>query len=1542
MATLRPFDLTNLLLQGEDEPEDEQELGDVQLLRGASVNNSPAPTNAISALIKDINTNGLAEPQATVAPTTAPTPTPTGNPRIDAFINDINTNGLGVPLYEPPRGFINRALDTIPQRLEDIGRGEITRAESGAAASQAGFEAVASALERTGRNVFEAEQLRGAGERGAGEALLSVGSGLVGAGLAGLNFLTTSAIKSIADIGTPGDSQYFTRLRRSADSIAKDISFQPKSEVGQQLSQAITTPFEAIAKVSEYAVDNAPILNSLTPDQKLVVKELHLMATFYAGGLLFHAGKSALDRGIEKFQREYLEANKGTPGAVDRLVETSQELRDTIPGADTILETVNQVLSLDKVLATISPIFPQGIDPTLLRRLRNEGRDVLRRLNENPDTVQTQADAINDLLRTGQELKDAVPNADTILETVSQVSTLDDILATRSPILPPNIDPTLLPRLRNEGRDILRRLNENPDNVQTQADAVAFNVRTQSLNLDEIRGQIAEAVPSTDLGSSTTLTQRGVAPGEPAVPAFSPIELSAKEKYQRTLDSNTPKVTQTELLRQIKIEAGEVAGSARKVDQGLGQLGFTPDEVAVLSPQLKGVRAARKGKSAPKEPTPLALDEALPERVRVVAQARGRAQADIDAAKTPPERVIAQERLRRVDEEATAPRSSLEDTLLKEPVVDGTPGIRKPRQNTPTSDIDAAINRAVRNTDPVGPETINKIRKALEDDIDITSELEPRVQPHFERLRQQARAGLDDSDFRNARDILGDLLEIAFPTDRGTGSRFLSGEQGGLRFGLTPNQRSAARRLQADAIKKQIDVIQALREAGIPEVERRLFASYLASRKAPSPPAPMVRLDANDPSSVVRQRSFQGTKYVPLFENEVNMIQSAFRKTSANFIEALNAITGLEVPYYVARDANILPIHYAGREVYRTIGNAVKELNQDLKSLSRDVSMDNRKRIGQYAYEQHPDNTPILSRQGITSKVTLDANEAAVYNAGIRYVQERLKGVEEGRKITGQKPLPREVYNNIPAFMRAFTLSQKLDKGLNLLYDTPPKIVAALKASIITEFPNTVVVPGLKGFGARAVRTSEFDFFNNLQNTTSALLKQTYEAPFLAKINELINHPLPNPVNGHLDWYLKNHNPALHEYLNNWRTFLVTGSNLNIPKSINRFMQITRNNLAYGLLTGSLRTAGVQFGALRGAYLDTGLKYTVEGLGDTLVPTKRAFALEHSEVLDSRLYRDTVTNVSSAIIGRSVKDFVGAIKEGRIGDVQRAVGAPGFKLLELADMQAAIATWHAGYRQATQKLGLSGRDAYRHADDTVLRGSGGNMPIDIAAIQRNELGQLGTQFQRFALNEWNFLTKDVLGVKNIDRLLESNPEATVGRVVKQLVNYATVTTAFNILFEDVLPQLGAGVNTPFPTPLRNLEASINRNDTLLQTLGSVASSFLEPIPILSPIRFGKGIGGPGLDTFRDFSESLQGDPTAYRIKRKNDSTAEAALRVFGSPGANLLGLPYGRATRQFLRGQERGQNVVESLSGFYPGEQQKGGGFDLPSLPNSGGLRRLR
>lgn len=861
---------------------------------------------------------------------------------------------------------------------------------------------------------------------------------------------------------------------------------------------------------------------------------------------------------------------------------------------------------------------------------------------------------------------------------------------------------------------------------------------------------------------------------------------------------------------------------------------------------------------------------------------------------------------------------------------------------------------------PVGPVVIEEITTALETLTDITDRLPAEVQPHFQELLEARREGLDVSNSRPIKKIFQDLVDLLLPYD--------PTELGSLAlFGLSDVRKAAALRLWGDITKKNKSFKEMLDATNMPEAEKILFMRYIDSVRKPDLPvgitAPELRFDPRQGEStnpIMHQRTVRrngvDVPQTPLHYSDLMGAYNAkdlpskgiqglttigpFQPGAANVSHGTNikSKTFLE-PYYALRRANWMELMYAYRASERAGARESKVFEQDLNQMARVHNRESRERIGEYGYSNSMQGINILIKNN-KDIPTLSASEQITYNALRETFDAMWTRVNEVREAEG-KPLLDYIDDYIP-FMRAMSLAEKLGEPINLLSANPVMIYRRVDTLAALQFPRAIARTG-------AVYRAEFDAFRLTQDFMRQALPQIHMEPFLAKLRELISEDLPDPSTGQPTWKLSEQKPQLYAYLQDWHNRLVSRVEPTFSPIGEKVVNTGMRWISGGVLGLGARSALVQLNTLKLASHAIGPYRLLQGAYDAAADGVRYFfnsegtkigeLFRDSQVLDTRGIQDAYSDVTAAIVGRSPKDFIAALRSGQLRQIESAFdSAVTYKFMNIFDSMAATVTGlgakrlvdHIASVQKSKSLPVMDKIAQRNfIDDVIIQVNGGTMPGDLPSVFRSTGSRALLQFQRFVVHDWNYFIEDVLGAggrKDIARLLDRDPNKYLPAVIKSMLAMAAATIVSTIIYEDVI-----GMQSPNATPIRTMLKSIDQNDSVMKTAGKVALELVEGVPGLSSTRYGKGIGGPLIQTMYEAQQSLAGKPLAYQLFKDSDTLGKATARLYGSPLAKLTFLRGAGQVGKMVRGDDRGQDLWPSLLGMYQ-----------PTQPGGSGVRELR
>jgi hypothetical protein len=1028
-------------------------------------------------------------------------------------------------------------------------------------------------------------------------------------------------------------------------------------------------------------------------------------------------------------------------------------------------------------------------------------------------------------------------------------------------------------------------------------------------------------------------------------------------------------------MRDLKGQARGLTVGGQPLEVGLQTLGANPAEIAELTPKLKGVRARVQPKEKPSAPEATApartaeegrlpateelsleqflkdeaavgalLDETTP--VKKSSARRTRKTPEEQAARLeevrreeglPPKATVEEEQIASVANQVDQPDApaidpdSIEGRLLtarrradervaseQRVVMEYIEEQKRKLNENPLvpDDTLTAEGRAAVIDDakkPLGLVTIEEIENAMETGNKAILERVPgEIADTLDDAISKGRKTLESTERRRFSDILADIRTLI--TDESGQVSFLGNE------GLSSSQKQAAQRLQADAQRLGVEVTELMKSLGFGDAENYLYSSYLAGLSNPVPP-PVVqpRGMTLDPQAVARgdkvvvQNKNGSLNKAPIYNTERSVLQQA-KDIKQSFFPFL------ESPLRLFEEAGLKElIYYPYRSAERAYRTARQALTQELYALSKNLTREQREAITAHAYSLDPAGQKINQFNNKAPRALTD-NEKVVYDTLRNAYDELFKRINEVRKAIGQEPLDK--IPNYFTFVRAFSMAEELGLAPNPLL-SPKNVVAATYA----KYSSVPFAHAKKRTGA--AYKADLDAFSIFSQYGQRALKYINLTPFTAKVKELISSDLPDPKTGKLNWKLEDNLPQTYKFLSEWNNFVSHGYQSSLGRVVDRGINMLNKNLAFSLLSANLRSGLIQPTAIRNTYTEIGAKYTAEGIKMSIEDIyqggkNREFAMKNSQVLDTRQMADVYDSVYDSIkklrgseIAQDIKaqPVAGTIRS--LGAARDMLGSAGFKLLKIGDFETALATWNGSYKFATEKLGYSGKQAFNYADDVVTRTQASSLPGDLAPIQRSMLGRALTMFQTFVINDWNFLTRDVLGLKSGQGLTKD--------VAIKGARMIAATTILNMFLEDAL-----GLNSPFPRPIKELVGQIREGENFENIASKVGLELVEPVPILSGTRYGRAPGGPILEMIGDAAEKLRGGAYANKKKgmiteiREEGLTSGNLADVFSHPVTKLGGVPGAAQFTKTFRAMERGESPWTAMTGWYdPNAREK-------------------
>jgi len=547
------------------------------------------------------------------------------------------------------------------------------------------------------------------------------------------------------------------------------------------------------------------------------------------------------------------------------------------------------------------------------------------------------------------------------------------------------------------------------------------------------------------------------------------------------------------------------------------------------------------------------------------------------------------------------------------------------------------------------------------------------------------------------------------------------------------------------------------------------------------------------------------------------------------------------------------PIHKAENDAARHIKDTSDEFNKLIKD---NIKFGHRgpasRNIMIYATAQQKGGAKILGQMGIKETPTLTANEQKIYG----WMRERLEGyytaLNQARLAGGLKPFPK--VQNYFTFFRS--MNGELKNGFDMrTLDIPNTMRRRIPR--IEETPFRYKKPRVTDDYGEL----ELDAFSVFERYSQSALRHIELTPQVQRVRQMLD-----PVGGKFKsgFNLLEENPEAYRDLNSWVNFVAGVDERLLAASVEKQLGKTNENLAYAVLGYNIRSAFIQPTAIVNSLVEIGPKYTMQGINAMFNKEERAFARRMSDHLAGREHDVALNELMTSVTGSTAQ-------------IKKKVGRGGLKPLQLLDMQTAVASWLGAYKKgrAVEKLGET--KAARYADDIVIRTQASASRSDVAPIQRSKTGKFVAMFQTFVINNWGFLTRDVLGLGNVS----VNNKQAMAKVVRLIAG----VTAVNTLYEDIL-----GVRSPFPAPINAYRKEIAKSGESGKAIGQAILELAEVVPVVGGgMRYGSSPLGAGIQLTEDLAELVRG-------KQKAAKAAETIGKLTGMPGTTQI-----KKTIRFLK-----------------------------------------
>ena len=590
------------------------------------------------------------------------------------------------------------------------------------------------------------------------------------------------------------------------------------------------------------------------------------------------------------------------------------------------------------------------------------------------------------------------------------------------------------------------------------------------------------------------------------------------------------------------------------------------------------------------------------------------------------------------------------------------------------------------------------------------------------------------------------------------------------------------------------------------------------------------------------------------------------------------------------------------RREHKTIMN---EFTKFRKTLG--VSNKGMERIGLFGLSRDADGLATLTKMGLANKIpggigtkALTQNEEMVYNRMGEIFNDTWGRLNEVRSLAGKAPLPK-IDNYMPFFR--FVPKAKMEDGFSLLDSVDADFVTS-------SFRNSKhMMERVKG--ARQV----FETTNGEQLINRYLesaLNTIHTAPPITKGRDLLRkfrtaeskqvfQGLQKKDVG-ANWGLADANKPAHDML---KYFLDVAGGQDLGWSNGKFIDNAVHklgqNMSFAVLSANLKSATIQPMALYQTAVEIGPRWTVHGLNQLIADVARPagsrasqLAYEKSNVLISREFDAAMEDLASqfGFMSKKMASSYNPLMRGAgqlIGKSRLMAGRAGLWPLKALDMLTAKATWLGAYGKATKALQLGEQEAIKYADDVVTATQASGLRIDRSPIQQHSLGKAASLFQTFVINQWGWLTKDVLGAKGISKTTK----------LKKITTLLVGSMGIDSLCENVL-----GTTSPIPNPIGAFDRAYEDTGDWKIATQMTAKELLELIPIVGgSTRWGAQASGPIAELAQKIPQAIGNAPGSQSVP---SAVAETATKGMGIPATGQVM----KSARELARGERDPRAII--------------------------------
>jgi hypothetical protein len=262
------------------------------------------------------------------------------------------------------------------------------------------------------------------------------------------------------------------------------------------------------------------------------------------------------------------------------------------------------------------------------------------------------------------------------------------------------------------------------------------------------------------------------------------------------------------------------------------------------------------------------------------------------------------------------------------------------------------------------------------------------------------------------------------------------------------------------------------------------------------------------------------------------------------------------------------------------------------------------------------------------------------------------------------------------------------------------------------------------------------------------------------------------------------------------------------------------------------------------------------------------------------------------------------------------------KPMQFLDAMTAEAGWNAGYSFAKKKLGLKEDVAIQWADDLVTRTQGVGVKGAISPIQASRITKWATLFQTFAINDFNYVARDLLGIRN--------PDIKKPAQVKKVLKYVAASALANSLFEAM------GFDAPKPAPISKFQQVKDEGGSDQEATAQALLELVEIVPIIGgAIKYESSALGAVGEFAKDVPEALGAAVGALDWANMSAKQRFNTGLLIGEALGKWYGVPMTNQLKKSIKAASRTDDPWAIILGLYVEEGKKVGSQPPapPSLP---------